>query len=233
MVGAAIVWLWYLALEPYVRRRWPQALISWNRLLSGRFRDPLVGRDILIGSLFALVAPGIYLLMHLAPKWLNEPPNAPEFWPSRFLLGPRFQVGGILSGPWLWFPLLILILLLAFRLLLKREWLAIPAVLALIVGFRFLFASPTDSLPLTISNAVFFALWWVVLIVVPLRFGLLASVAMWFMFPLIETPGMFGLTGWQAQSAWMALLFIAAVAGFGFYTALAGRPLFRDELLDR
>src|SRR5262249_28504010 len=26
----------YLALEPYVRRRWPDVLISWNRLLSGR-----------------------------------------------------------------------------------------------------------------------------------------------------------------------------------------------------
>jgi hypothetical protein len=39
------------ALEPYLRRRWPERIISWNRLLAGEFRDPLVGRDILIGSL--------------------------------------------------------------------------------------------------------------------------------------------------------------------------------------
>ena len=35
-------WLYYLALEPYVRRLWPQALISWSRVLAGRVRDPLV-----------------------------------------------------------------------------------------------------------------------------------------------------------------------------------------------
>ncbi len=30
-----------------MRRRWPHAIISWTRLLSGRFNDPLVGRDLL------------------------------------------------------------------------------------------------------------------------------------------------------------------------------------------
>ena len=45
------VWLLYMALEPYARRRWPQMLISWKRLLAGRLQDPLVGRDILIGCL--------------------------------------------------------------------------------------------------------------------------------------------------------------------------------------
>jgi hypothetical protein len=33
-----------------VRRRWPATLVSWSRLLAGRFRDPLVGRDVLAGS---------------------------------------------------------------------------------------------------------------------------------------------------------------------------------------
>jgi serine/threonine-protein kinase len=42
-------WMLYLALEPWVRRRWPQTIISWSRLLSGQFRDPLAGRDILFG----------------------------------------------------------------------------------------------------------------------------------------------------------------------------------------
>ncbi|HEY7574104.1 MAG TPA: serine/threonine-protein kinase, partial [Thermoanaerobaculia bacterium] len=34
-------WLIYVALEPFARRSWPDLLISWSRLLSGRFRDPL------------------------------------------------------------------------------------------------------------------------------------------------------------------------------------------------
>ena len=41
-----------LALEPYVRRKWPDLLISWTRLLSGKFQDPLVGRDVLIRLFF-------------------------------------------------------------------------------------------------------------------------------------------------------------------------------------
>jgi hypothetical protein len=28
---AAILWLVYIALEPYVRRNWPDSLISWTR----------------------------------------------------------------------------------------------------------------------------------------------------------------------------------------------------------
>lgn len=42
-------WLFYVALEPYVRRVYPQALISWTRLGRGCLQDPIVGRHILIG----------------------------------------------------------------------------------------------------------------------------------------------------------------------------------------
>jgi serine/threonine-protein kinase len=48
MVGLG--WMLYLALEPFVRRRWPRILISWSRLISGEWCDPLVGRDVLIGA---------------------------------------------------------------------------------------------------------------------------------------------------------------------------------------
>jgi len=47
---SGLAWVWYIALEPYVRRHWPQAIISWSRLVAGRLRDPLVGRDVLLGS---------------------------------------------------------------------------------------------------------------------------------------------------------------------------------------
>ncbi len=47
----AMVWITYVAIEPIVRRRWPDLLFSWSRVLAGRFRDPLVGRDALAGIL--------------------------------------------------------------------------------------------------------------------------------------------------------------------------------------
>jgi len=39
----------YLALEPIVRRQHPEWLVSWTRLLDGRWLDRLVGRDLLMG----------------------------------------------------------------------------------------------------------------------------------------------------------------------------------------
>ena len=49
LLWGGFVWLIYIGLEPHLRRVWPRALISWTRLLSGQVRDPLVGRDVLIG----------------------------------------------------------------------------------------------------------------------------------------------------------------------------------------
>jgi serine/threonine-protein kinase len=48
--------LFYCAVEPFVRRWWSEMFISWSRLLAGDFRDPMVGRDILVGGLLGLVA---------------------------------------------------------------------------------------------------------------------------------------------------------------------------------
>src|SRR5437016_7253829 len=45
----------YFGLEPFVRRRDPHTLISWARLISGKIRDPLVGRDILIGTAYGVL----------------------------------------------------------------------------------------------------------------------------------------------------------------------------------
>jgi len=51
--SALCAWLFYLGVEPFVRRRWPHRLIAWTRLLEGRWIDPLVGREVLIGLLAA------------------------------------------------------------------------------------------------------------------------------------------------------------------------------------
>lgn len=44
-----IVALFYLAVESQVRRHWPRTFGSWSRILAGRIRDPIVGRDMLVG----------------------------------------------------------------------------------------------------------------------------------------------------------------------------------------
>jgi serine/threonine protein kinase len=44
-------WLLFLGIEPAVRRIRPRLLIATERLLEGRFGDPLVGRELLLGVL--------------------------------------------------------------------------------------------------------------------------------------------------------------------------------------
>ena len=44
-----MLWAIYIALEPFVRAHWPQTLVSWTTLFTGRVRDAVVGRDVLWG----------------------------------------------------------------------------------------------------------------------------------------------------------------------------------------
>ena len=59
----AIAWLLYMALEPYARRVAPRWVVSWTRLLEGRFKDPMVGRDLLTGLAAAAGVNGLFALV--------------------------------------------------------------------------------------------------------------------------------------------------------------------------
>ena len=63
----------YLGLEPFVRRNWPRALVGWTRLLTGRLRDPVVGRDLLVGTTIGLLGPVIASSYQLVPHILGWP----------------------------------------------------------------------------------------------------------------------------------------------------------------
>ena len=95
--AAAMLWLLYLAVEPYIRRFWPSTLVSWSRLIAKQWRDPLVGRDVLLGvglgMLVYIVDIGGTLLAGRFGYW--PPPSVPSF---DHLLGTRFviaQVGNV------------------------------------------------------------------------------------------------------------------------------------------
>jgi serine/threonine-protein kinase len=68
----------YLALEPYLRRRWPERIISWNRLLAGDFRDPLVGRDILIGATIGAFWVALMYFRLALPRWFAAYQGIPD-----------------------------------------------------------------------------------------------------------------------------------------------------------
>ncbi|MGB7847316.1 MAG: protein kinase, partial [Candidatus Acidiferrum sp.] len=89
LLVSAILWMLYLALEPYVRSKWPQTIVSWSRLLAGSLRDPLVGRDILFGTLLGLAWVLVFFTGYLFKIRVGDTPLLP---PLDFLGGTRAAV---------------------------------------------------------------------------------------------------------------------------------------------
>src|SRR5262249_17948701 len=94
LFGAAMVWAVYLSIEPYVRRHWPQAIISWSRLLGGRLRDPLLGRGLLTGVILGIVWLVIVQVSYLVIARLGGPPTLGA---SGYLRGGRHVLGAWLG----------------------------------------------------------------------------------------------------------------------------------------
>jgi hypothetical protein len=61
----------YLAFEPFVRRKWPAMLIGWSRIMAGGVRDPVVGRDVIVGTVAGTLMVCIMWLVHAEGNWLN------------------------------------------------------------------------------------------------------------------------------------------------------------------
>jgi serine/threonine-protein kinase len=125
LLFAGVMWLFYLALEPYVRRFWPTTLISWTRLLTNGPNDPLIGRDILFGMSWGAAIALLFVVPQLALKGIGPQPT-----PHVGRLGGTLslQAAGAALLSLLFNGLVLamgsLLLMLLLKLLLKREWLA-------------------------------------------------------------------------------------------------------------
>jgi hypothetical protein len=222
---ASLSWLIYIALEPLIRRRWPDSLIAWTRLLSGRFTDPLVGRALLAGALLGVFQGVAREVMELAERALDPAPPIPSFPWDLTLLGPR-AVAGHLAAGWAVTMLLAIGLALIFFLLkavLRKEWLAAA------VFVPFLAWALSDGgwiafgIGLVVSAAFIFVF---------LRFGLLALVFANYFTHFLQFPLTTDSTAWYAGTSLFLLLVLAAIAIYGFRIALAGRPAFSGTGLD-
>lgn len=223
-------WVVYMAFEPFVRRRWPGRIISWSRVLAGGFRDPLVGRDILIGAAFGLgVIMCNFYLANLVPQWLGYPAGIPWWdFPATQLLGLRSFAHGItqqiFAGIFQSFILLFFLLLLFI--VLRRERLAALALWAIMAVTLSLTHESAAGIPFSCLAAF-------LTILVLYRYGLLALIStVFFIHLLIFFPITSDLSAWYAADFVLALIVSLALVVFGFYTSLAGEPLFRGALTD-
>jgi hypothetical protein len=213
LFAGATVWLFYVALEPFIRRLWPRTIISWSRLLAGQLRDPLVGRDILVGSscgaLFGLIQ--WVELMGRSQLGFHPFPIRPALDP---LLGSRFLASAAIAFSYsaILNTLGLFVFLFLLRLVLRRDWLAGGT---LVVGATLIGMVNTD-VPLLTAALNLIAL--VVFVTLLLRFGLVAVAVANFVAHALTLgfPISMEFSRWYGGGTVVVLLALTAVGVFAF-----------------
>jgi hypothetical protein len=223
LVGA-VIWMIYVALEPYVRRFWPDSLLGWSRLLTGHVRDPRVGRDVLIGMIFGVaLTAGNLARVTLFPA-LGYP-------------GPRpihGDVVTVLADQGTFFSLLLLgilgaiegalvavLMVVLLRLVLRWKWLAF-IVASFLLSFNFV-AYMTGTPWLVVIPLISGA----VMTFVAVRFGLLPLVVTRYVWGVMTSiPVTLETSHWAAVASNWTLTLLIGLAVLAFYASRAGQPLF-------
>lgn len=219
-------WMVYLALEPYVRRHWPQTLISWTRLLAGQIRDPLVGRDVLLGVLLAIVWILAFQVLFFVAQRSGGPPQLPA---SEYLAGTRstlsvwlMRIPGTVQATLGFFFLLFVL-----RVVLRKQWLA-SAGFAVVFTLMSTLGNPHMEIVMPTMLVVY-----LIAAVVVWRFGLLPLATGIFVTDLaVNIPMPLDPSTWYFADTLFVLLSVVALAVWGFHTSLAGQSLWKSELFE-
>ena len=223
MFIAGVTWMLYMAIEPWVRRHWPQTIISWSRLLSGQGRDSLVGRDILFGVLLGVAWLLVFQIRSIPEMRMGASP---------FLFSTEGLVGGREAlGAWLrqWpqsiqSTLVFFFVLFGLKVLLRKEWIAA-------IVFVAIFALPRglSSTYLAVELPAWVVVYAIAVLIV-LRFGFVSLACALFTIDLMaNVPFSADLSAWYMTTSILALLSVVALAGWGFYHSLGGEPLWVVE----
>lgn len=229
LLTTSLITVLYLALEPYVRRRDPHTLISWSRLLAGQWRDPLVGRDLLIGATFGTLLSIFEGVDNFLLPLLGKLPPMPGTLQADSLLGLRSSLGDLLFYVlfFLFYSLLIFFLLFLLRVVLRKDWLASLSIMLL--G-----AATNTGGDYPIATFLFSLIIWASIVLVLKKFGLLALiVGLVVQNVLVVFPTTAHFSRWYASAGLAGIIAIALAAVIGFYTARAGQPLLYAAALDK
>ena len=217
---AAVLWVTYLGLEPYIRRFAPDSLIGWTRLISGQWKDPHVGRDIMLGISAGLLMTVFYGLHNLLPPLFGRPEPIPISGDPIVLVGFRHVLAAIVlaSGSAVTNSMLAVVGVVALLILLKRPWAAWTAAVCVFVWpvIQGMFPAGTPLLDLAVGIAIIG-----VFAAVILRYGLLATIAaLATHFILLRAPLTTELAAWRATAG---ITYIVVFAGMGALAAWLSR----------
>ena len=223
MLNAVLNWVFYVALEPWVRRKWPRTMISWTRYTSKGASDPLVGRDLLYGTVFGAIL----------DIWRRRGRGAPRQQPPTGVPAAERAVGRARRvrrrHRWrfrsaIFTALLFFFMLFLLRLVLRKEWIAGAAFVAIItVATNYGTTTPWVDYPL---NALAFAIFAFAL----LRFGLLAVIVTSAVGQILTLGSLLDFSAWYAGMAVLPFVMVALLVVYGFRVSLGGRTLLKQEL---
>jgi serine/threonine-protein kinase len=224
------MWLFYVSLEPLVRRWWPQMVIAWNRLVAGDWRDPLVGRDILVGCLIGPIFPMIYFLSMLISRWLDLPYQEPHRFYESMLSGLAVALGSfawttLAFNVFITFGLLLVFVIL--YIILRNVTLA--TAVFWVLCFLLLASTMANELMVNVIAGVVGA---TLMVFVLKRFGFLSFFVtslvgdFFFTFPITTDP-----SAWYFDVTLLSMSMFAALLLYGFYVSLGGQKLFRGSLI--
>jgi serine/threonine-protein kinase len=220
--------LGYLALEPFLRKRWPDKLISWARLISGNWRDPMIGRDVLIGIAAGLTHGALAALSQKAGALITGRSMMPFSGAHIELLDSLTMgfghiadsiVSGILVG------LAFMILVVFLSILLRRRSVAIGGLF--VIQFA-LYTLASRQWWMSVVFVLLAALYTFILA----RFGLLAMAATHMTFAAIFFYPLPDAAAWYTPRGLTAVVFILALALWAFRTSLGGQRAFAVKFDD-
>jgi len=226
LVEATLVWLFYLAVEPYARRLRPWTLVSWTRLLGGGLGDPVVGRDTLAGLAWAVGFVLLVPVLRLVPVWLGQPEPEPMAGWLEALQGPGMLLASFLetASDAILFSMGCLLLFVLIRLVLRTDALAIAGVAVITILPSTLAATSSAWIFGGVTSVVWVVTW----ILLLLRFGLLAAMVGLLADHLFENlPLTTDLSSWTSAPTLAATVLLGFIAIFAFRSAAGGTGLRR------
>jgi hypothetical protein len=224
LFAAATFWTLYVALEPHVRRRWPQSMISWSRLLGGGVHHPLVGGHLLIGVAFGVAYPLLFSVPALLGIRDASSVNLSSVLDVRRMFGAF--ANGLITA--IAVSLSVFFLFFLLRVLLRRQWLAGLVFLLMFVLIGVGGARSHPWLYGSISGVQFG-----LAIFILIRFGILPMmVGVFVSETLLAVPLIVDVSNWHAGSTLVALAGVLGLTAYAFHTATAGRQLLKEGFLD-
>ncbi len=231
LFDAVYIWVCYMAIEPSMRRFWPEQVISWNRLLSGRFHDPLVGRHIMIGAIAGALAASVMFVFEAFPGWAFLPGS----WSAHIELislssafkqwGLIFYLVGTMASYGIAYIAAVTIPYVLFR---NRK---LVMVVCLGMGVVYLCLGAPGSL---LTQVLFACVGSLIFTLCLFRFGIFPTIVGLFIFSLLtRMPLQLEPQSWSGRASIMTMIIAVAIVLYGFYVSLGGRSLFGQLALDR